>query len=206
MILTPIPRDHLGAALDQFAAQLDDPGAQTAFTSIRATAPERASGEVAEGHRQQAIAIARQFGVPVHPAGTHSPFNWDGTALDGDTEAYVILHEVAHFVLAPPERRRLIDFGLGPGPDTRERIAAEHAAVLPLIQREADEAEASLLGILWEAALGQPALASFLDQNWLEGLDRSAARHFSDVFGRLRRRGLAEPAFPVEQASQPAEQ
>src|SRR5207253_635765 len=85
---TAITRDHLGAALDQFAAQLDDPGAQMAFTSIRATAPERASGEAAERHRQQAIAIARQFGVPVHPAGTHSLFNWDGTALDGDTEAY----------------------------------------------------------------------------------------------------------------------
>jgi len=205
MILTPIPRDRLAAALDQFAAQLDDPGAQMAFTSIRATAPERASGEVAERHRQQAIAIARQFGAPVHPAGTHSLFNWDGTALDGDTEAYVILHEVAHFVLAPPERRRLIDFGLGPGPDTREGIAAADAAVRPLVEREADEAEASLLGILWAAALGQPALTSFLDQNWLEGLDRSAARHFSDVFRRLRRRGLAEPAFPVEH-SQPAEQ
>ena len=140
--------------------------------------------------------------MPVHPAGTHSPFNWDGTALDGDTEAYVILHEVAHFVLAPPERRRLIDFGLGPGPDTRERITAEHAAVLPLLQRETDEAEASLLGILWEAALGQPALASFLDQNWLEGLERSAAWHFSDVFGRLRRRGLSEIALPLDRASQ----
>src|SRR5436190_4258457 len=201
MILTPIPRDQLDAALDRFAAQLDDPATYAAFVRIRATAPERASGEIAERHRKQAIAVAHQFGVPVHPPGTHPPFNWDGTALDGDTEAYVILHEVAHFVLAPPERRRLIDFGLGPGPDTRERIAAEHAAVLPLLQCETDEAEASLLGILWEAALGQPALASFLDQNWLEGLERSAVRHFSDVFGRLHRRGLAEIALPLDRAS-----
>jgi hypothetical protein len=204
MILTPIPRDQLDAALDRFAAQLDDPATHAAFERIRATAPERARSDVAERHRQQAIVVARYFRVPVHPSGTHPSFNWDGTALDGDTEAYVILHEVAHFVLAPPERRRLIDFGLGPGPDTRERIVAERAAVLPLPEREADEAEASLLGILWEAALGQPALASFLDPNWLEGLERSAARHFSDIFGRLRRRGLAEIAFPVEQASQRA--
>jgi hypothetical protein len=201
MILTPILRHRLAAALDRFAAQLDNPAAHAAFDRIRATSPERACGDEAELHRQQAIAIARHFGVPAHPPGTHPPFNWDGAALDGDTEAYVILHEVAHFLLAPPERRRLIDFGLGPGPDTRERIAAEHAAVLPLLQREADEAEASLLGILWEAALGQPALASFLDQNWLEGLERSAARHFSDVFGRLRRRGIAEIALPLDRAS-----
>src|SRR4029079_19487297 len=84
--------------------------------------------------------------------------------------AYVILHEVAHFLLASPERRRLPDFGLGPGPDTTERAAAERAAIVSPPEREMDEAAASLLGILWEAALGQPALASFLDQNWLEGV------------------------------------
>jgi hypothetical protein len=131
----------------------------------------------------------------VHPPGTRPDFNWDGAALDGDTEAYVILHEVAHFVLAPPERRRLVDFGLGPGPDTRQRAVAEAAAVVPLLDREADETEASLLGILWEAALGHPALASFLDQNWLEGLERSAATHFTTALSRLRQRGFADPGL-----------
>jgi hypothetical protein len=195
MILTPIPCAQLGAALDRFASQLDHPDARNAFARIRATSAERASRDVAERHRLQALQLAEDFSVPVHPPGTHSGFNWDGAALDACTEAYVTLHEIAHFVLAPPERRRLVDFGLGPGPDTRERAAAEAAAVAPLLEREADEAEASLLGILWEAALGQPALASFLDQNWLEGLDRSAARHFTEVFARLQRRGLADPAL-----------
>ncbi len=200
MILTPIPRRRLGAALDRFAAQLVDPATHAAFARIRATASERASGAAAEGNRQQALAVARHFGVPVHSPGRRSGFNWDGTALDGDTEAYVILHEVAHFVLAPPERRPLIDFGLGPGPDTRERVAAAHAAVLPVIERETDEAEASLLGILWEAALGQPALASFLDQNWLEGLERSAAAHFTEILARLRRRGFGDAVSLLERA------
>jgi len=88
-------------------------------------------------------------------------------------------------VLAPPERRALPDFGLGPGPDTRNRAGAERAATLPILEREADEAAASLLGILWEAELGQPALASFLDQNWLEALERSAAAHFMAVLRKL---------------------
>ena len=194
MILTPIPPERLGEALDRFAARLDDPEARAAVARIRATPADRAEGAEAEAHRQEALAMVRRLGIPAHPPGTCPAFNWDGHALDIDTEAYVILHEIAHFVLAPPERRSLVDFGLGPGPDTRDRAAAERAALLPMAQREADEAEASLLGILWEAALGQPALASFLDQNWLEGLERSAAAHFTDVFTRLRRRGLIDLA------------
>ncbi|HEX5452920.1 MAG TPA: hypothetical protein VFX06_03940 [Stellaceae bacterium] len=190
MILTPIPPERLDAALAGFAAPLEDPAARAAFARICATAAERAAGDTAERHRQEAIALARCCGMELHPPGTHSPFNWDGAALSVDTEAYVILHEAAHFVLAPPERRGLIDFGLGPGPDTTDRAAAERAAVVSLMERDADEAAASLLGILWEAALGQPALASFLDQNWLEGLERSAAAHFTAVLAGLRRRGL----------------
>ncbi len=140
----------------------------------------------------------------VHPAGRRSAFNWDGSALDGATEAYVILHEAAHFVLAPPERRRLVDFGLGPGPDTAAHAAAERAVIPPILERETDEAAASLLGILWEAALGHPALASFLDQNWLEGLDRSAAPHFTAVLRHLRRLGVAETALSISGESQPS--
>jgi hypothetical protein len=192
LILTPIPPARLHAALGCFAAQLEDPAARAAFHRIRATSSERAAGVEAERHRQEAIALARRLRMAIHPPGTKARFNWDGAALHGGTEAYVILHEAAHFVLAPPERRLLIDFGLGPGPDTEDRAAAEAAAVLPLLEREADEAAASLLGILWEAALGQPALASFLDQNWLEGLERSAAPHFTAVLQELHRCGLPE--------------
>ena len=197
MILTPIPRDRLEEMLERFAGRLSEPEAAAAFAGIRATSPDRAAGAEAERHRQQALAIARGAGMAVHPDGTRCRFNWDGTALDGSTEAYVILHEVAHFVLAAPERRRLPDFGVGPGPDTRDRNAAAAAAVLSPVEREEDEAQASLLGILWEAALGQPALASFLDQNWLEGLERSAAAHFTAVRARLRARGFVAAGQPV---------
>jgi hypothetical protein len=190
MILTPISREQLAGALDRFMADISDRLARSVFARIRATAADRAAGTEAERHRFAALSVANGFGMAVHPEGTPCRFNWDGTALNPATEAYVILHEVAHFVLAPPERRRLVEFGLGPGPDTRDREAAEHAAVLPPLQREADEATASLLGIVWEAALGQPALASFLDQNWLEGLDRGAAGHFTAVVETLRRQEL----------------
>ena len=203
MILTPIAPERLGAALDRFAAQLGDAEARAAFALIRTTSADRVEGADAERHHQQALALAQRLGVPVHRRGTRAAFNWDGRALDTNPEAYVILHEIAHFALAAPERRGLVDFGLGPGPDTRDRAAAERAAVLPIAEREADEADASLLGILWEAALGQPALASFLDQNWLEGLERSAATHFTAVFSRLRRCGLIDLVAPSDPAPQP---
>jgi hypothetical protein len=189
-ILTPIPAGELDRALQRFAARISDAAALMAFSLIRATACERAEGVEAERHRVVALDFARRHGLAVHPPGTKCAFNWDGAALDGATEAYVILHEVAHYVLAPAERRVLPDFGLGPGPDTHDRAAAERAAALPVLERETDEARASLLGILWEAELGQPALASFLDQNWLEGLERSAAAHFTAVVQGLGRRGL----------------
>jgi hypothetical protein len=203
MILTPIPPDRLAGVLDRFAAQLDDPEARAVFARIRATAVERAYGAAAETHRREALALARSCGMRVHPPGAHAAFNWDGAALECDTEAYVILHEAAHFVLASPERRILADFGLGPGPDTSDRAAAERAANVPILEREADEAAASLLGILWEAALGHPALASFLDQNWLEGLERSAASHFTAVFRRLRVLGLVDPAGSTNRLAEP---
>jgi hypothetical protein len=190
MILTPIPREALSGALEQFAAGLHEPRALSLFGEIRATEPDRATAPEAEEHRLTALAFARHCGMAVHPPGTECLFNWDGAALNGETEAYVILHEIAHFVLAPPERRQLIDFGLGPGPDTLDRKAAQRAAVLAPLARDEDEAAASLLGILWEARLGQPALASFLDQNWLEGLERSAAAYFMRVTAGLQDRGL----------------
>jgi hypothetical protein len=185
MILTPIAPSRLAAILDQFAAGLTSEPARDAFALIRTTSPERAEGAGAERDRLAALEFARQHGLTVHAQGTRCAFNWDGIALDGATEAYVILHEVAHFVLAPPARRGLPDFGLGPGPDTRDRAGAERIATLPVLEREIDEAMASLLGILWEAKLRQPALASFLDQNWLEGLERSAAAHFTAVLQGL---------------------
>src|SRR5260370_11687345 len=104
--------------------------------------------------RPSGIALRRSpspapSGMAIHPKATRCRFNWDGVALYGATEAFVILHEVAHFALAPPERRGLVEFGLGPGPDTLDRAAADRAVTLSPLERAADEAPASLLRIIW---------------------------------------------------------
>jgi hypothetical protein len=130
MILTPIPREQLATALNRFMAGLNQPLARAVFQRIRTTSADRAFGVEAKQHRRAALEVARGVGMASHPEGTLCRFNWDGVALNAATEAYVILHEAAHFALAPPERRGLIEFGLGPGPDTIERDAAERAAVV----------------------------------------------------------------------------
>ncbi|HJT07135.1 MAG TPA: hypothetical protein VJ747_09425, partial [Stellaceae bacterium] len=61
---------------------------------------------------------------------------------------------------------------------------------------------------LWEVELGHPALASFLDQNWLEGADRpAAAAHFRTVLAALVAGGFVtaagRPTRALRQAPDP---
>ncbi|HEY1503984.1 MAG TPA: hypothetical protein VGF92_06775 [Stellaceae bacterium] len=179
--------------IERFAASLE-PTARAVFRRIADPAKAaRAEGLEAERHHAGACDLASDFGMPLLPGSPTLDYAWTGAALRLDTEAYVVLHEVAHFQLAPPDRRRAIDFGLGAGPETGDRDGAEQAATVFGPEREAEEAMASLLGVLWEVELGQPGFASFLDQNWLEGADRpSAAQHFTAVLSALRQRELVD--------------
>src|ERR1700761_1465672 len=58
-----------------------------------------------------------------------------------------------------------------------------------------EEPLASLLGVLWEAELGQPAVLAFLEQNWLEG---GASQNNLDHFRRNVRK-LMEGGFLDEE-------
>jgi hypothetical protein len=205
MILTSISRTVLPAALRAVAAGLAG-SAGIGFACIAATPPERATAALAERHRREALALAATFGMASVAGAPSDAFHWDGCALRADSEAYVLLHEIAHFQLAAPERLGLAEFGLGPGPDTLLRADAEAAQRVFGLAREAEEAAASLLGILWEAELGHPALASFLDQNWLEGWERgAAAAHFNAVYGQLLARELiTEEGRPNRASAQAA--
>jgi hypothetical protein len=187
MILTPIDRDRLPAMLELFQAGLRDGLAGAVFRRIAHPGQaDRAAASLASAHHGAALGLLAGLGMGSRPGSPREDFSWNGAAARSDTEAYVLLHEAAHFQLAAPARRRRIDFGLGPGPETGKREAAEAAACLFGLASEREEAMASLLGILWEVDLGQPALASFLDQNWLEGAGRNgAAAHFCSVVAAL---------------------
>ena len=195
MILTPIDRDQLAVRLKRFASHLQDRRARTSLARIAATGSTRARGARAEAHRLAAAGLARRLGIRIRSGSPRRSFGWDGRIMRAGTEAYVLLHEAAHWLLADTRRRRACEFGLGPGPETGHCAAALRAILLTEMAREREEAMASLLGILWEAELRQPALASFLDQNWLEGADRpGAARYFETVLTRLAAAGLVDLA------------
>lgn len=175
MQLTTIPHDLLPEALATLASRLA-PGSRAArvLSRIAATGDLIAAGVDMPAHRQAAIDLARAFGIGVIDEAPQDAFSYDGHAIRTRSEAYVLIHEVAHWLVAPPERRRLIDFGLGAGPESGRAEEADRAIAVDRESQIREEALASLLGILWEVELAQPALLAFLEQNWLEGWDRAA--------------------------------
>ncbi len=196
MILTPIPNSELPESLARFNNSLSSNSSRAVFRRIAGPGnPARASAGIAVKNHLESIDLITSFDIGIKPGAPQLDLSWDGAALRTETEAYVLLHEVAHFQLAAPARRHAIEFGLGPGPETGDRARAERAATCFGLEREREEAMASLLGILWETQLGHPALASFLDQNWLEGAAqprscRSTAAHFETVLAELARDGF----------------
>ncbi|WP_158045507.1 hypothetical protein [Skermanella pratensis] len=104
-----------------------------------------------------------------------------------------MIHEIAHWQLCAPERRFLYDFGLGAGPETGRVAEADAVTALSEEERQDEETLTSLLGILWEAELGQPAMLAFLEQNWMEGYDRPATpAHFDRILNRLHAGGFID--------------
>lgn len=176
MQLTSIPDESLPRVLEGFGRAVAKHGvARMAFDRIAASCAQVSRGADLPADRRAAVVLARSFGIPTLDEPPSAAYSWDGNRLRVRSEASVIVHEVAHWQICPPERRALPDFGLGAGPETGEKAAADSAVAADFATREGEERLASLLGILWEAELGQPAILAFLEQNWLEGWKRPAA-------------------------------
>jgi hypothetical protein len=196
MMLTPLPLEAVPSALDALAARLAGDATATAALARIAASCRCADGSAdTPGYRAAAVALAEANGIPTRDEPPASAFSWDGAVLRAQSEPWVILHEIAHWLICPPERRSLPDFGVGAGPESGRKAEADRARVVDDEAQQEDEAMASLLGVLLEAELGQPAVLAFLEQNWLEGYEREgAALHFRATIAALKRRGLIDAA------------
>ena len=146
-----------------------------------------------------AMQVGKDLSIPMIDARPEDGFSWNGTAVATQTETAVLLHEFAHWQVAPESRRCLPDFGLGAGPETGRVAQAEAACCVDDQTKIREEDLASLLGILWEAEIGGPAIIAFCEQNWLELAQRpGTAAHFVSVLDDLEVRKLINAGgFPV---------
>ncbi len=195
MILTPIDTVRLPEILARFDACLEGthPG-QAVFRRIAATNPTGPipPAETAR-HHAQAVALCHAFEMVTCDEEPQQAYSWDGRVVRTRTEPSVLIHEVAHLQCCAPKRITAKDFGLGAGPETGLRELADAEQTLFGASRELEEALTSLLGIIWEAHLGQPALLAFLEQNWLEGVDSPQNRaHFLKCVDLLLAMGLID--------------
>ena len=203
MILTPIDPKALPALLAAFDAGLaHEPLARAVFRRVAATralCPEM-TADLNAG-RDKAVVLARAFGIATIDAAPAEAFSWDGAAIRTCSETSVVFHEIAHWQIATPERRAVVDFGLGAGPESGRADEADLATCVDQVTCEHEENLASLLGILWEVEAGEPALLAFAEQNWLELGERvHTHRHFAAHVLELRSRGLIDedgrPVYP----------
>ena len=99
------------------------------------------------------------------------------------------LHELAHWLVATPEQRGWIDFGLSAGPES----GIDTKRKMPVSVCQTYEEEASLLGIAYEAYLGLPFVKTLDLHEWIslcsDGL-------FWAVIKRLTNKGLLENHLP----------
>ncbi len=203
MLLTSVDPAALPRILEVFDQGLgDDAYAREVFRRIAATR-ESCPGLVADLHagRGKAVALAARFGIPTLDEDPAVSFSWDGTVIRTRSETSVVFHEIAHWQIAPLDRRPLPDFGVGAGPETGRADEANAAIRVDEATREEEENLSSLLGILWEVEYGEPAILAFAEQNWLELYDRpSTPAHFARCLRELLNRGLltsgGRPAHP----------
>ena len=195
MILTPIPASDLPQILAEFQACLPEGSlAAMIFARIAATHPHAPPATTEPARHRDAVTLCHAFGLPTIDEPPQAAFSWDGHAIRvAESVASVVIHEVTHYQLCAPSRRSLPDFGLGAGPESGRKAEADAARCLPGARRDVEEGLCSLLGILWEAELGHPAILAFLEQNWLEGQTNPLNRdHFLKMVHLLAVHGFID--------------
>ena len=209
MILTPIDRAALPDLLGGFTEALADfPLGRAVLARVTEVIPDGDLLSLSTDHRHhaEAVELCRDWGFGVVDVDPQAYFTWDGAAVATRMEPSVIIHEIGHYQCAAPSRRAVLDFGLGAGPETGRKAEANAVQTLFGAAADFEEGLSSLLGILWEAELGHPAILAFLEQNWLEGgMSLHNVAHFRKVVGLLAAWGLIDSAGRPTRSLRPIE-
>jgi hypothetical protein len=164
--LTPTPIDSIEPTLRDYGAALRDaPPVARRVWQRIADSRHHRDGDAACWHAD-AVALCAALGMNPTARAPQDWLSWDGNAVATLTE---------------PESGRIAYA------DAHKALDAE--------RREIEEQRTSLLGVIWETELGQPAILAFQEQNWLEGAGRpSTADFFVERLSDLIRLGLVDAA------------
>lgn len=89
---------------------------------------------------------------------------WDGKGIINSNNDSNFAHEIAHYLVASPDRRLIPNYGLGRCPD--EQFSHELTYALNSDEIYNEEKEASVLGILIERQLGLNWKKAMIEHQW----------------------------------------
>lgn len=152
--------------------------------------------------------LARKWGTKIWKRACRDDFAFNGKTIAefGDNEMQKrrtdsnLIHDIAHFVVAAPERRTLPEFGLGDSPDTYI-FNTPKAQGMTSQKAQQEEELASVLGIYWEREFGLDWYKTYEDHSWVgpffngptkekEIFNFDATHKFAKQLQELRRRKI----------------
>jgi hypothetical protein len=109
--------------------------------------------------------IAKMVGVKLSLRDPGESYMWDGETIGiGGLSDSNILHEIGHWQVSSEERRKLNDYGIGNGPDSR----GYQVGILPYKLCMMEECLASLMGIGYEFHLGMDYMETMRGHSWID--------------------------------------
>ena len=140
--------------------------------------------------------LIKHLGLRKESRTLQESYMWDGHSFNSELSDRHLFHDVAHWLVAAPERRILPDFGLGPGPETD--LDLPQKILLDWHAAQFEEVCASLLGVFLQHCAGLPCgliaeevglsgggrlvSSRVIERDWLEAYNWLVGReHIFDV-------------------------
>ena len=109
----------------------------------------------------------------MHFNGNRGPQNNQGVSCAPTLSLADVAHESAHWIVAAPFRRELVNYGLGAGPERHKEgdVRLDHEDYRPSVDGIEEELQASLLGILMETKVGEDPTSTLKEHDYPSNSD-----------------------------------